>query len=207
MISLSGFYKTVDKPIELLQDPTANNTEIVMGNSKSATISGIELETIKKMDFINALRHFAIGGNFTLVNSIVDIPDSIVETRRATDPTAKNTRPLQGQAPYILNVFLSYENKDKKIGSNLNYNISGQKLFLVTKPNGATPYVYEEPFPALNYNISKGIGNFTVEFSIKNIVNSVYSTIYDYKDVEEDINLLRYSIGRTYGFSLTYLID
>jgi outer membrane receptor protein involved in Fe transport len=208
MISISGFYKNIDKPIELIQDVEAGNTEIILGNAPNATLTGLEIEAVKKLSFVSFLKDFTLGGNFTLVDSKVEIPDSVIGIRRITDPEAKDTRPLQGQAPFIINLFLGYENETSRTSANLNFNTTGSKLFLVTKPNGATPYIYEEPFPSLNFNISKGFGkNINVEFSVKNIFNSIYSTKYDYDIKDEDFYLLRYSIGRTYGLSLSYIID
>jgi len=102
--------------------------------------------------------------------------------------------------------FINYNKKDKKIESNIGFNVSGEKLLVITK--GATPYVYEQPFPSLNYNFSKGIGeHYFIEFAVKNILNSEYKAVHHF-NVEQivDVNYIKYSIGRTYSLTFKYII-
>ena len=60
---------------------------------------------------------------------------------------------MQGKAPYIANVVLSYINPEKGWEPSLSYNISGSRLYSISL--AATPDVYEEPLPLLNFNLTK----------------------------------------------------
>ena len=81
--------------------------------------------------------------------------------------------------------------------------MSGEKLVLITQRG--TPYGYEQPEPSLNFNISKGVGDkFTIEFSVKNILDSDYSIAHHYDSGDEYYT--RYSKGRSFGLSVKYLI-
>lgn len=197
MVALSGFYKAFDKPIETRLDPATQNFEVLYFNSENATIYGLEAELRANLDFIDLLQHFSLGGNLTLVKSSVDLTEQEQQDRD------EETRPMVGQAPYVVNAYLGYDNPEIKLNANLGFNISGKKLFLITQR--ATPYVYESPMPSLNFNISKGFGErFNVEFSVNNILNPDYEAYYDY---DEKLYNLRYSEGITFGLSVKYLID
>jgi outer membrane receptor protein involved in Fe transport len=81
--------------------------------------------------------------------------------------------------------------------------MSGKKLLLLTVQT--TPYIYKQPQPGLNFNISKNIGeHFSLEFSADNLLNSKYMA---YHDEEESAIYMSYSKGRTFGLSLKYSIE
>ncbi len=196
MIALSGFYKSFENPIETRLDPSTQNFELLYFNSDRAEVYGIEGELRMKLDFMPFLQHFSLGGNFTLVKSVVDLSEAEMQYRDA------ETRTMTGQAPYVVNAYLGYDNIELGLNANLGFNVAGRKLIVMTKQ--ATPYIYEEPRPSLNFNIGKSLGQYlNVEFSVENILDSDYEAVYDYDD---PIYRLRYSEGITYGLSLKYLI-
>ena len=202
-IALSGFYKYFKNAIEKKLAVDVNNREFFYENSKPITLYGIELEFRKKLDFISFLKNFIVGGNFSYIKSIYKIPSEELAIIRASDPDRKDTRPMQGQAPYIVNAFINYRHTKTKIDANLSFNVSGEKLELLTQKG--TPYGYELPEPSLNFNISKSFArNFNIELSIKNILNTDYAIAHHYKSGDE--YYLKYSKGRNFGISFKYLI-
>ncbi|MFP4024750.1 MAG: TonB-dependent receptor domain-containing protein [Thiohalospira sp.] len=202
-IALSGFYKFFEKPIESKLDPTANNIEALFFNSDQAYLYGAELEIVKKLNFIPLLKDFNIGGNFSYIKSIVEIPEEELTAIRLVDPDKESTRPMMGQAPYIVNAFLSYSNEKHKLNANIGFNISGEKLILITK--GATPYIYEQSQPDLNFNIDRDFGeNINIGMSVDNILDSDYNAVHHFESGDE--SFIRYSMGRTFSFEIKYLI-
>lgn len=196
-IAVSGFYKYFTDPIEKKLSVEVNNREFKSQNSDEITLYGAELEFRKKLDFLAMLKDFTIGGNFSYIKSVYKIPKGEIS------PDGKDTRPMQGQAPYIVNVYLNYNHEKSKINANIGYNVSGEKLVLITKKG--TPYGYEQPQPSLNFNISKGIGKkFNIEFSVKNILDSDYAITHHFDSGDEYYT--KYSRGRSFGVSLKYLI-
>ena len=203
-VAVSGFYKKFKNPIEKKLLYKSNNYQIQPYNPDEAELYGFEIEFAKKLDFIPLLKNFDIGGNFSYIKSVVDIPrDQLEEYIWPADPDHSKTRPMQGQAPFILNAHLGYNNKDHGLNSNLGFNITGEKLSLVTK--GRLPYLYEQPRPKLNFNISKTFNkNFAVELAVGNILNADYEKAYHFD--ERDGYDRKYELGRTYSFKISYTL-
>ncbi|MBN2663115.1 MAG: TonB-dependent receptor [Bacteroidales bacterium] len=198
LVSVSSFAKYFTKPIELVDDPRANNPELHYVNADNSVLYGLEFEIRKNFDFIN-LEDLLIGGNFTIIKSQVEY----VEDFGSTNPYTIS-RPMYGQSPWVVNMFINYQNDDLGVASNIGFNIDGPKLAVVTK--GSTPDVYQQSVPALNFNLSKKIGkNIVAKFSVGNILDADYKKTYTYDNKEYIFQ--QYSLGRTYSFSLKYLIN
>ncbi len=201
-IALSGFYKYFTNPIEQKLAVTTQNYEIKYVNTENASLYGVEFEFRKKLEFILFLRDCTFGGNFTYVYSHVKL------TQQEQDDTGKEDRPMLGQAPWIINTYLNYINRDIGLETSFGFNITGERLLLITK--GSTPYVYEQLFPSLNFTLSKGFGeehNFNVEFSVTNLLDAEYKAVHHFeKPVSKDYNYMRYVYGRVFKLGLKYKI-
>lgn len=201
VFSFGLFYKNFTAPIEMVDNPIAVNPEISYQNVDKAMNYGFETEFRKKLDFIDPLRNISLGVNFSYIFSEVAIDPVELESIRALDPSLPDTRPLFGQAPYILNGLLGYKSDTLGLSVNLVYNVTGQRISLVTK--GGTPEVYELPFPELNFNINKNLGKYiVVSFKVNNILNSSHKEVYTYKSV--DYPFYEYAYGRSFGLGLAY---
>ncbi len=192
MIAVSGFYKNIIDAIESTLDPGSVNYEIIYFNSDKASLYGVELEARKEI-----IKNLSAGVNFTFIKSSVALKEDELDYRDF------KTRPMTGQAPYVINAHMSYNNQNLGLKTNLAFNTSGEKLFLLT--TGYTPYIYEMPRPDLNFNIEKELGRgFSAEFSIDNILDSEYQAVHH--GTTGDKFFLRFSKGRTYGISIKYSI-
>jgi TonB-dependent receptor len=199
LISLSVFYKKFYNAIELVDDPRANNPEFHYINIENSMLYGAEIELRKQL-----FDGLAVGGNFTYVKSEVIEPTENYQVAILTNPEFTGVRPMYGQAPWIVNTFVNYENEKIGLSSNIGFNVSGQKLVVVTK--GGTPNVYEHPSSNLNFNIAKKIGEkFTMKFAVDNILNSELRRTYTYQNKEYVFQ--SYKMGRVFSFSVNYLID
>jgi len=197
LISLSLFYKYFTDPIELIDDPRANNPEFHYVNADNSTMYGFELEAKKHLSEIG-LPNFSVGGNFTLLKSKVEY----IENYGSDDNTGIIlNRPMYGQSPWVINALIGYDNRDKGINANAAFNMEGAKLAVVTK--GATPNIYKQAYPDLKFNISKTLGKkFSLKFSINNILNKDYKKTYMYNGKEYIFQ--SYALGRVYSFSISY---
>lgn len=199
LVSVSGFVKYFYKPIELIDDPRANNAELHYVNADNSLLYGIELEFRKNLDFIN-LSDLMIGGNLTYLKSQVKYVDNYGNTT-ANDFIVQ--RPMYGQSPWVINFIVNYENEKSGISSNLGFNVDGPKLAVVTK--GQTPDVYEQAVPLLNFNISKSFyQRIILGFSASNLLNSIYKKTYTYNNQEYIFQ--QYTLDRTFSFSIKYVI-
>jgi len=204
VISISGFYKKFNNPIEQVINPTAANVEITWENVNQAEVFGAEFEVKKNLRMISPkFENFSIGANLTYVISRTAIAEDELAQIRATDPDHKAYRPMFGQSPYIFNGFIGYENDSLGFEANATFNVSGEKLILVTK--GGTPDVYDQPRPTLNLMVSKTLSKkFTLSFKARNILNPVYKQVYQFKG--EEYTWQSFTRGRQFSVGVTYKI-
>lgn len=203
LISFDVFYKRFINPIERTFNPSASNDELTFRNAESASLYGLELEIRKNLDFVEALKHFKVGFNVALVNSIVSIQQNELDVIHATDPTASSTRQMYGQAPYIVNAYINYSRKKMGLEARLVFNTSGPKLAIVI--SGGTPNVYEQPRNTMDFVLKKSFSQkITLTFKAKNILNASFKKIYNYKG--KDYIYSNFRLGRTFSLGFSYKI-
>ncbi len=199
-LTISTFYKNFKNPIELTNNPEAKNGEWIYKNVKKASVIGFEMDFVKKLDFISLLRDFNIGANFSIAKSKASIDPNELANIKYHDPDALDTRQLYGQSPYLINAYISYQNK-YGTSARLNYNVQGKRLYLVEI--GAKPDVYEQPFNLLNLKVSQKFAKkISLSLGINNLINDSVRRTLDYKEKEYIFN--SYNEGRTYTFSINY---
>jgi outer membrane receptor protein involved in Fe transport len=184
LLSLSGFYKTFDDPIELVRIPEqATTTEYQPRNVGDGQLFGAELELRKTLDFVSpVLSNFIISGNFTVVKSEIEMTNKEFNSRKTYEKdgqTIENTRKMAGQAPYILNGGLAYDNPGLGFDAGFFYNVKGPTLFIVGA--GLFPDVEAQPFHSLNFNLNKSFGaerKASVNLNVSNMLNDVREEMY-----------------------------
>jgi TonB-dependent receptor len=202
LLSAGVFYKDFTDPIERTIDPeAAANQEITYLNRSSARVYGVELEARTRLDGLASwLRYVQVGGNLTLTESQVSRPDEVLRAIRAFDVDAQDTRPLQGQSPYILNLNAGYENPNTGTSINVFFNRFGDRLNTVTR-NGVD--LYEESRSMLDLNVSQRLlRGVRAKVSVKNVLNSEEVVSQSFRGTEF-INDLR-PLGRTVSVGVSY---
>ncbi|MFI5237392.1 MAG: TonB-dependent receptor domain-containing protein [Ignavibacteriales bacterium] len=203
IVALSGFYKRMENPIEIafVEGSTRSNPIVNYTNVHEAKLVGVEFETrIGAGNFVDLLKNFSVGFNLTVVESIVSIAESELAQRKAIDSTSGDTRNLQGQSPYTLNVDLTYYNPEWGTTMGFYYNSFGERLSKISA--NVTPDVFEQPAALLNFTYSQSLIEFFVlNLAVKNILNSEYREIYKYKGNEYNFQTYRYGISYSIGLS------
>jgi TonB dependent receptor/CarboxypepD_reg-like domain/TonB-dependent Receptor Plug Domain len=206
LIALSVFYKQFNNPILRTFSPTATIPELGYLNIDVANVYGVELELRKNLGFLGAkfLENFNVATNLALINSVYNIPANEIAASKNIDAAYdQTTRPFQGQAPYIANFILSYNNVEKGWESALAFNVAGRRLYNISL--AAVPDVYEEAFPLLNYTLTKRFANhYQVSVSARNLLNPLNRKTQTFKGTEYIAESFR--LGRTFGLSLSYFI-
>jgi TonB-dependent receptor len=206
LIAFSAFYKQFNNPILRTFSPTATIPELGYLNIDVANVYGVELEVRKNLGFMGPkfMEYLNLATNVALIRSVYNIPDNEVAASQNIDPEYnKTTRPFQGQAPYIANLILSYNNAEKGWESAIAFNVSGRRLYNISL--SAVPDVYEEAFPLLNYTLTKRFANhYQVSFSARNLLNPLNRKTQTYKGTEYVAESFR--LGRTFGLSVSYFI-
>jgi outer membrane receptor protein involved in Fe transport len=141
LISVAAFYKDFTNPIEVVFTSGAN-PNLNFSNAKSAYSTGIEAEIRKNLSPEkpnSILGKTSLVFNGTYIFSRVKLDDAISKDQ-------SDNRPLQGQSPYILNAGLNYNDTQKGLQINFNYNVIGKRIFAVGN-NFGSPYPdwYEMP--------------------------------------------------------------
>ena len=172
LLSLSFFYKRLNRPVELILLASATDI-ITFFNADKADNLGVELEVKQDLDFLMPASWglFSVNINFSWIHSEITLPEEILyyeagnsnpEVRRSSG-TVNEDRPLQGQSPYVMNAILNYEHE--KAGSllSVSFNIAGRYITRVGL-KGFSNEIYQEPVPQLDLAFRQ---NITEGFSIK----------------------------------------
>jgi outer membrane receptor protein involved in Fe transport len=165
IVSLSFFYKRFDNPIEDVFLPTSTNKLKTFQNATSGADNyGLEVEVRKNLGFINKVfKDVSINGNLSLVNSKVDISGlGSTETSQ--------TRKMQGQSPYSINLGLFYDNYFTGTSVNVTYNMFGERISEVGL-NGFES-IREQGRNLMDLSISQRFFKlFELKFAVKDLFN------------------------------------
>ena len=187
--AISGFYKSFKDPIELsfIRSATGQFTPLNLGD---AIVYGTEIEIRKNLGFIPGLEKFRINTNLSLINSEQEFSNDEKANREdnlRSGEVLDDTRPLQGQSPYLVNFGIDYTN-DNGWNAGLFYNVQGKTLQIVG--SGDIPDVYTLPFNNLLFNASKTFGknkNATISLKFENLLNSNIESVYESYKAEDQI--------------------
>ena len=187
--TISGFYKSFKDPIELsfIRSATGQFTPLNLGD---AIVYGTEIEIRKNLGFIPGLEKFRINTNLSLINSEQEFSNDEKANREdnlRSGEVLDDTRPLQGQSPYLVNFGIDYTN-DNEWNAGLFYNVQGKTLQIVG--SGDIPDVYTLPFNNLLFNASKTFGknkNATISLKFENLLNSNIESVYESYKAKDQI--------------------
>jgi len=207
ILAISAFYKVFDDPIERVLRTVGEGRYVSFENVDHAQVYGLEFEARKRLSAwtsLPILKSLSVGGNLSLVRSEVDIPEDELIIIHASNPTAKTSRSLEGQSPFLVNLNVSYENYQLGTVIGLYYTIFGDRLMSVT--NGATPDVFEKARNDLDLTISQDLpANLRLKITAKNLLKSDVRQIQTFK--ERIYDYISYSRSRTIGIGISYVLD
>ncbi len=209
MFAISGFYKGFRDAIEqqfFINAPT----QLTVGNLGDANVIGAEFELRHRLGFIaESLNDLKFNLNFSIIQSQLTMSDDEFEGRQASardGETIDRKRQLQGQAPFLVNFGLDYNNDDLGLQTGLFYNVQGKTLEVVGIRE--VPDVYTIPFNSLNFTFNKTFGedeNSSINLKITNILDSSRLSEYESFRAQNQIFTLRdpgttFSLGYSYKF-------
>ena len=200
-ISLAGFYKLLDKPIEDTQAFSTSGLDVYSyQNSQEATLMGAEISWYKKLDFIySGLSNFIFSGNYSYILSEVTL------TPEQKEQYVTQERGLQGLSPQILNTTLAYE-QDKSRSLSLSYNLMERRLMKVALKNGSVIFGhddYEIPAPRLDFawlekfKLDAFAKELNLKLKVGNILNG--ETLW----MQKNKVTYRYTTGQNISFSIS----
>lgn len=202
--ALSGFYKTFKDPIELsfIRRAYGQYTPLNLGN---ANVYGAEIEVRKNLGFIGGLDKLNFNVNLSVIESQQKYSDDEREGRLDNlreGETLGDTRQLQGQSPYLLNMGFNYEDNGWNAG--VFYNSQGKTLQIVGA--GDVADVFTLPYHNVKFNISKTLGenkNSTISLKFDNLLDDDIESVYQSFGAQ-DQTYSRWSPGQ--DISLSYSV-
>nr|WP_321221538.1 TonB-dependent receptor [uncultured Psychroserpens sp.] len=209
MFAISGFYKGFTDAIEQQFFVNAP-TQLTVGNLGDANVIGAELEVRQRLGFITeGLNDLKINANVSIIKSELTMSDDEFQGRLASardGETIDKKRDLQGQAPYLINVGLDYNNDDIGLQTGLFFNVQGKTLEVVGIRE--VPDVYTKPFNSLNFTLNKTFGeneNTSIDLKVSNILGNSRISEYESFNAQNQVFTLRdpgtsFSLGYTYKF-------
>ena len=169
IISVAFFYKHFINPIEVTFIPgagTGGAKNFTYNNAQTAINQGVEVEFKKYFNGMFAsgfLNKLGVGINGSLINSVVELGDDVAIGQ-------SNVRPLQGQAPYLLNAGVYFNNLEKDFQLNIQHNVIGRRILIIGFEG--YPDIYEMPRHVLDISFSKRIyKNMMLNGGISDILN------------------------------------
>ncbi|GAB5546527.1 MAG: TonB-dependent receptor [Sandaracinaceae bacterium] len=166
IVALSAFYKYFDRPIEL-QIFNPGNYDAQYVNANFAHNVGGEAELRFNLRHLHdVLGNFSVGANLALIWSTVELPDEISGAVQAV-------RPLYGQAPYVANLSLQFDEPDAGVTASLVYNVVGPRITDVgTRVNDSIlPNIERAPFHQLDLVVGwRFEEHFMLRLKLKNLL-------------------------------------
>lgn len=200
VISAGVFYKRLTDPIERISSAPrvgASLNNIVFQNGGKATVQGVEVEARKQLDFLPArfFRDLSVIANATFIKSHVrkTYDDELADLEQGVPGGFLSSidRPLQGQAPYIVNAGLYYDNAGSGTRVSFIYNVVGTRIYAASLPYQAAqngdggPYyrggLLELPRHLLDVSFTQRIiSSLQLKLSVQNLLNKPVEMAEDY---------------------------
>lgn len=209
LFSVSGFYKYFKNPIELVnRTGTSGASELYYTNVDKVINYGLELEYRIKLSVFQKeksaksfLNNTTLYTNFALIKSKVDVS-------KITGSTS-DSRPLQGQSPYLVNAGLQFVHPDKDFSVNISYNLVGRRIYIVG--NIQEPDVWENHRQVIDVQLTKKFLDKKMEVKL-NISDLLAQDLVFYQDLNQnkkydlktDNRWQETAFGQTISLSLSY---
>lgn len=163
LVAVSVFYKYFDRPIETVIQGGADIIRS-FANATSAYTVGAELELRKELRFAGrGIPGLSLGGNLTLLRSRVDLSQT-AGSQTDTD------RPMQGQSPYVINVFAEFGRESWGTQARLLYNVAGERIDSVGA--AGQPNRWEQPRHQLDLSVAQRLPRgFSLRLAAKNLLD------------------------------------
>lgn len=206
VVAASLFYKDIADPIEYISFGATNRTFVQPVNYGSGRVRGVELEYRTTLGWAwEPLKQLSFGANGTWLDSEVRVPTD--EQRALADYALdEESRPLQGQPAYLLNLNLAYDNPDSGTTVGVFYNLVGETLFsgAARGNEDAVPDVFEQAFSVFDVTFTQRLWKaLTLGLKATNLLGDDRGSFYRMPDGTEATKVLR-EVAQTYQVGLSY---
>jgi hypothetical protein len=202
--------KQFTNPIELVnRTGVSGASELYYTNVDKVINYGTELEYRIKLGvfFGDSLKSNGILENTTLYTNLALIQSKVDISN--VNGAIGNSRPLQGQSPYIVNAGLQYTNPRTNLTVSASYNVVGRRIYIVG--NVQEPDVWENHRNVIDLQISKTFLDKQLELKL-NVRDLLAQKLIFYQDLNQnkkyddgvDNRWQETTFGQTISFSASY---
>lgn len=210
-ISLAGFYKDIENPIENFLIVAPGSLETSYANAPSAELYGAELDIAYGIDLYNwggffETKQFLILANYTYTQSSISVgPDDIAPIPGSPDQNANQLfdqgAPLVGQSDHLANLSLGIEDTEKVQQFTVLLNYASER---VTLRGQALPDVIEEPGLTVDVvarsELKLGGQPLELSFEVRNIFGRDNFEFQEVNGNRAEINT--YDVGTSFSFGV-----
>jgi outer membrane receptor protein involved in Fe transport len=220
LLSLAGFYKKIDRPIEAVAFQQGGTFFTTFANAPRAVLYGGEVELKKYFPLADiapggflASRRAVLIGNYTYSKSAIKVSDDDTTIPVGTGGSPVPARnvfnegtPLTGQSKHLVNAQIGLENTDRLSQQTLLLTYASRRV-TNRGPNGQ-PDLVERPGLRLDFVAREGFSMWgrqgEIKFEARNLTGEDYSEYQSLNGSRIDNN--SYDLGRTIslGISLTF---
>jgi TonB-dependent receptor len=211
LLAVGVFGKRLVDPIEKVSLATASGQLQSFRNTGEAHVMGIELEVVRNLGRTlgkdsTVWNDLSLGMNLSLLYSQLTIGSALDNGDGAAIVLTNDQRPLQGAAPYLVNVDLSYS---RPITSTVNgtatvaYNVFGPRVF-AAGANGLGDQ-YELPVNTVNLILRADVGeHWQMNLTFRNLLDARYRIEQETPNGASLVNDFR--LGTSIGLGVSYLL-
>ena len=213
-LSVAGFFKRIDKPIETFSSFDDNTVITSFANAPKADLYGAEIETQKYFDLSGlsetgffSTRRAVVIANYTYTKSKISVKaGDTVSVFNSSSTSAldffRNGTPLTGQSDHLVNLQFGLEDTDKLSQQTILFTYASDRV--TTRGASGQVDVVERPGIQLDFVARQGIKVAGVDMELKLEVRNITGTKYqEFQELGDNkIFYNRYKVGTSASLGL-----
>ena len=211
-VSVAGFYKKIDNPIETTTSFSDNTPLTRFANAPKANLYGVEVEVQKNFDLYGwggffETRRLVTSGNYTWSKSKLKVDAGDFVTINGTVSPAEDVfvdgSPLTGQSDHIANLQLSLEDTEHLSQQTIMVTYASKRA--VSRGGGGFGDVLEDPGIQVDFVVRQGIRLFGIDTEWKAEVRNIFAENHQEYLASGDnrVDLNTYDLGRKFSLSVS----
>ena len=214
-VSLAGFYKKIESPIEAFVTTSAGALLTSFANAPEATLYGAELDAVYGIDLVNwgdwfETKRILLIGNYTYTQSDIAVAEgdtTLIPGSGATAATQLFTDGdrLTGQSDHLINVQIGLEDTEKLQQFTFLFNYASDR---VTSRGFQRPDVVEDPGLTVDFVARSEVGlfgrPFEIDFEVRNIFGRDNFEFQSNSENRIEINSYRVGTSVSLGISTEF---
>jgi TonB-dependent receptor len=212
-VSVAGFYKQIDHPIESYVSGESFTTSFA--NAPKADLYGLEFEAQKYFDLsdwlqgdIWASRRLLVAGNYTYSKSKLQVSAKDPVAVFASSSTLatdffRDGAPLTGQSEHVGNLEIGLEDSDHLSQQTLLINYASKRVTSRGLANTGQPDIFEYPGVRIDFVVRQGVQLAGHEVELKAEARNLTGRRYkEYQEADRRrVDLNTYRLGRVFSLS------